>query len=265
MSRIAELFVRIRDEKRIALMPYLTVGFPERTSTPDLVEALAAAGADIFELGVPFSDPLADGATIQRASQQALANGVNLPFCIETVAGLRARGVQAPLLLMGYFNPFFRYGVEKVCADAAAAGVDGLIVPDLPPAEAQELHAAARANGLDLIFFVAPTSSQERMAQAGRLGSGFLYCVSLAGVTGARSSLSDDLEPFLQRVRQHTDLPLVVGFGISTPDHVARVAKSAQGAIVGSALINTIDQLAPAERVAGAADYIRALHAATNI
>lgn len=259
MSRIGEVFGRLRAEGRVALMPYLMVGFPERESTLALVPALEAAGAAMFELGVPFSDPLADGATVQRAGQRAIENGVRLPFCLETVAALRAKGVRAPLILMGYFNPFFRYGVERLCADAAAAGADGLIVPDLPPGEAGELHAACKANGLDLIFFVSPTSSDERVAEAARLGSGFLYCVSLAGVTGARSSLSADLGPFLERVRRHTDLPLVVGFGISTADHVAEVARYAQGAIVGSALINVIEELPPEQLVAGSAAFVQRL------
>jgi tryptophan synthase alpha chain len=265
MSRIATLFQALEREPRIALMPYLTVGFPEKHDTLELIPALEAAGADMFELGVPFSDPLADGATVQRASQRALANGVHLPFCVETVRELRVRGVRAPLLLMGYFNPFFRYGLERLCHDAAAAGADGLIVPDLPPAEAHELHAASKAAGLDLIFFVAPTSPDERIAQAGRLGSGFLYCVSLAGVTGARSQMSSDLESFLARVRRLADLPLVVGFGISTPEHVARVAQIARGAIVGSALINMIEELPPAQRVAGAAAFIAGLRSQTAV
>jgi tryptophan synthase alpha chain len=244
MSRIAAVFARLAAQRRVALMPYLTIGFPERESTLELV---------------PFSDPLADGATIQRASQRALANGVNLAFCIETASQLRAGGVQAPLLLMGYFNPFFRYGLQKLCADAAAAGVDGLIVPDLPPAEAQELHAASKAAGLDLIFFVAPTSPDERIAQAARLGSGFLYCVSLAGVTGARGELAADLEQFLARVRRHAELPLVVGFGISSAAHVARVGAVAQGAIVGSALISALDRLPPEELISGASAFIAGL------
>jgi tryptophan synthase alpha chain len=259
MSRIAATFQSLAAEHKVAIMPYLTVGFPERNSTIELVPALEAAGADLFELGVPFSDPLADGATIQRAGERALRNGINVPFCLETVAQLRARGVVAPLLLMGYCNPFLRYGAARLCHELAASGGDGLIVPDLPPSEAHALYTACQANALDLIFFVAPTSSDERIAQAARLGSGFLYCVALAGVTGARSDLAADLGAFLQRVRRHTDLPLVVGFGISRPEHVAEVARYAEGAIVGSALINTLDQLPPDERVAGAAAFVRGL------
>ncbi|MBK9713687.1 MAG: tryptophan synthase subunit alpha [Kouleothrix sp.] len=259
MSRIAETFARLRSEGRAALMPYLMVGFPERDSALELAPALEAAGADLFELGVPFSDPLADGATIQRASERALANGVRLSFCLETVAALRARGLRAPLVLMGYFNPFLRYGLARVAADAAAAGVDGLIIPDLPPEEASEFQAICRAAGLDLILFVAPTTPDERIAQIARLASGFIYCVSLTGVTGARRDLWPGLPAFLERVRRHTDLPLVVGFGISSAEHVRQVGEHADGAIVASALVSTIEALPANERAAGAGAFLRGL------
>jgi tryptophan synthase alpha chain len=240
-------------------MPYLMVGFPERTSALELAPALEAAGADLFELGVPFSDPLADGATIQRASERALANGVRLPFCLETVAALRGRGVVAPIVLMGYFNPFLRYGLDRLAVDAASAGADGLIIPDLPPEEAAECRAACRAVGLDLVFFVAPTTPDERIAQIARLASGFIYCVSLTGVTGARRELWAGLPDFLTRVRRHTMLPLVVGFGISTAAHVRQVGAHAEGAIVASALINAIEPLPPEEWASGAAAFLRGL------
>jgi tryptophan synthase alpha chain len=259
MSRIAETFARLQAAGRTAIMPYLMVGFPERDSALELVPALEAAGADLFELGVPFSDPLADGATIQRAGERALANGVSVPFCLETVAALRARGVRAPLVLMGYFNPFLRYGLARLAADAAAAGADGLIIPDLPPEEAAECQAVCRAHGLDLIFFAAPTTPDERIAEIATMASGFIYCVSLTGVTGARRDLSADLPAFLARVRRHTDLPLVVGFGISRAEHVRQVGAHADGAIVGSALVSTIETLAPEERASGAAAFLREL------
>jgi tryptophan synthase alpha chain len=263
MSRIAETFARLRREGRLALMPYLTVGFPERQSTLDLVPALEAAGASLFELGVPFSDPLADGATIQRATQRALDNGVNLAACIETVAALRARGVQAPLLLMGYYNPLLRYGIERACADLAVAGGDGWIIPDMPPEESADLHAAAAAHGLDLIMFVAPTTPDERIAAIAARASGFIYVVSLTGVTGARASLSANLGAVIERVRHVSDLPLVVGFGISSAAHVADVARIADGAIVGSALIAHLEQLPPATLVSGAAAFVADLLADT--
>jgi tryptophan synthase alpha chain len=259
MSRIAHTFERLRAARRTALMPYLMIGFPERESTLELVPALERAGADLLELGMPFSDPLADGATIQRAGQRALHNGVNLPFCLDTVATLRRKGVQAPLLLMGYYNPLLRYGVRRACADLATAGGDGWIVPDVPPEEALELHREATAHSLDLIMFVAPTTPDDRIAHIASLSSGFMYCVSITGVTGKRDTLWTGLGDFLGRVRQQTDLPLVVGFGISTAAHVAQVGSVADGAIVGSALINHIEQAAPAQMVDSAAAFIQAL------
>ncbi|MFL5801291.1 MAG: tryptophan synthase subunit alpha [Roseiflexaceae bacterium] len=259
MSRIAETFARLKSAGRTALMPYLMTGFPERDSALELAPALEAAGADLFELGIPFSDPLADGATIQRAGEQALANGVRLPFCIETVAMLRARGLKAPIVMMGYFNLFLQYGLDRFAADAVAAGADGLIVPDLPPEEAAECHAACRAAGLDLILLVAPTTTDERIAQIARLASGFIYCVSLTGVTGARRELWDGLPDFLERVRRHTDLPLSVGFGISSAAHVRQVGAHAEGAIVGSAMVSAIEAAAPDQRAEAAAAFLRSL------
>jgi tryptophan synthase alpha chain len=259
MSRIAETFTRLRAEGRAALMPFVTIGFPERESALDLVPALEAAGGDLFELGMPFSDPLADGATIQRATQRALANGVNFAYCLETVAALRERGVQAPLLLMGYYNPLLQYGIERANAELAAAGGDGWIVPDVPPEEAVELQRSARRHGLDLIMFVAPTTPEERIAAIVERASGFIYCVALTGVTGARRDLNLDLPPLLQRVRRYTKLPLVVGFGISTREHVAKVAEIADGAIVASALIDHIARLPPEQVVTGATEFVRGL------
>jgi tryptophan synthase alpha chain len=261
VSRIAETFAQLKAAGRTAMMPYLMVGFPERDSALELAPALEAAGADLFELGVPFSDPLADGATVQRAGEQALANGVRLPFCLETAAALRAAGLRAPLVLMGYFNPFLRYGLQRLAADAFAAGVDGLIIPDLPPEEAGECQAVLTAAGLDLIFLVAPTTPDERIAAIGRLASGFIYCVALTGVTGARRDLWDGLPDFLDRVRRFTDLPLVVGFGISSAAHVQQVSAHADGAIVASALIDHMDTLPPEQLVAGAAAFVRDLQA----
>jgi tryptophan synthase alpha chain len=259
MSRIAATFARLRAEGRTALMPYLTIGFPERDSTLELVPAMEAAGATLFELGVPFSDPLADGATVQRATQRALANGVTFAGCLATVARLRERGVQAPLLLMGYYNPLLRYGVERACRELAAAGGDGWIIPDMPPEEAGDLQAAAVAHGLDLIMFVAPTTPEERIIELVARASGFIYVVSLSGTTGARQDLAPGLADVLARVRRHTDLPLVVGFGISTAAHVAAVSQIADGAIVGSATITYVEQLPPDRLAEGAGVFIAGL------
>jgi tryptophan synthase alpha chain len=240
MTRITTTWERLRAEGRRALILYLTVGFPERESALEIVPRLIAAGADMIELGVPFSDPLAEGTTIQGATQRALANGVSVRYCLETARTLRERGVQAPLLLMGYLNPMLRYGVERFCRDSRDSGVDGLIFPDLPPEESGELQAACDQHGLDLIQFVAPTSTESRIAHVTQHATGFIYCVSVKGVTGARTELSADLPAFLDRVRGRTQTPLAVGFGISRPEHARRVAKIADGVVVGSALIDVI-------------------------
>lgn len=259
MSKIDATFSRLRAERRAALMPYLMLGYPEHDSVLDLAPALEAAGADLFELGIPFSDPLADGATIQRASERALANGVRLNDCLRTVAALRQQGVQVPLVPMGYYNPFLQYGLERFALEAAQAGADGVIIPDLPPEEAEECRAACQQAGLDLICFVAPTTPDERIAEIARIASGFLYCVALTGVTGARSELWEGLPAFLQRVRQQSDLPRVVGFGISTAAHVQQVSHYAEGAIVASALISLLERTPPAQQVEAAAAFVREL------
>ncbi len=240
MNRIETTWSHLAAEKRKALILYLTIGYPERELALELVPRLIAAGADMVELGVPFSDPLAEGVTVQGATQRALANGVTMRYCIETVHLLRERGVQAPLLFMGYMNPMLRYGVQRFCKDAQAAGVDGLIFPDLPPEESGELDEAARQHGIDLIQFLAPTSTKSRIAHVAEHARGFIYCVSVKGVTGARESLSSELPGFLDRVRTRTTTPLAVGFGISRPEHARRVAQLADGVIVGSALIDLL-------------------------
>ena len=244
MSRIGVCFEELGQTSRRALIMYLTVGFPRRDSATELVPAIIEAGADMIELGVPFSDPLADGATVQRATQTALANGVNVTYCLQTVRELRDASVAAPVLLMGHYNPLLQYGLAQFCADAATVGVDGLIIPDLPPEESTELHAACRAQGLDLIFLLAPTSTEERIAHAAGQASGFIYCVSLMGTTGARAELPAELPQFLRRVRGATHLPLAVGFGIAEPRHAQQVAAVADGIIVGSALLTIVEQAA---------------------
>ncbi len=259
MGRIGETFARLRREGRTALMPYLTMGYPARDSALDLVPAGARAGADLIELGVPFSDPLADGATIQAASQRALANGMTLALCLEQAAALRAAGARVPFVLMGYYNPILQMGLERFAHRAAAAGIDGAIVPDLPPEESGALRAALRDREIDLIFLLAPTADQARLRAIASRASGFLYLVSLVGVTGARERLPAELEAFVARVRAVTDLPLAVGFGIGSPEQAARVARIADGAIVGSALIRTVGE---SERpVEAAQGFVAALRA----
>lgn len=240
MSHIATVFENLRRVGRTALMPYLTMGYPQRESALALVPALIEAGADLIELGVPFSDPLADGATIQAAAQQALANGMTLSLCLEQATVLRERGVAVPFVLMGYYNPIFQMGLEYFGRRVAAAGIDGVIIPDLPPEESDILRSALRAQEVDLIFLLPPTSDDERVQFVAERTSGFLYLVSLTGVTGARDDLPPDLESFVARVRSVSELPLAVGFGISTPAQAAQIACVADGVIVGSALIKAI-------------------------
>ena len=263
MSRIGPTFDELARQGRRALIMYLTVGYPERESALELVPAIVEAGADMIELGVPFSDPLADGATVQRTTQRALLNGVRTSYCLETVQTLRAAGVQVPILFMGYYNPILQYGLDRFCADSRAVGVDGLIVVDLPPEEAHELHVRCRNNGLDLIFLLAPTSTPERIKEVAELASGFIYCVSLTGITGARAELPPELPHFLQRVRAVTDTPLAVGFGISEPRHAQQVAQVADGVAVGSALLNIVE--ASAEQGIGAVRaFVSSLRAAMD-
>lgn len=241
-ARIAAAFEAALGEGRAALMPYFTLGYPDPQTSLEIVTAVSQAGADLIELGLPFSDPLADGPTIQHSTQVALEAGTNLAKCLDLVADLRARGVRQPLILMGYFNPILAYGLERFVEQAARAGADGFIIPDLPPEEAGELEAVCRAHDLALVYLVAPTSTPERLALAAQRTSGFLYLVSLTGVTGARASLSPDLQAFVERVRAQAqpDLPLAVGFGISTPEQAAAVAGLVEGVIVGSALIEAV-------------------------
>lgn len=223
-------------------MPYYPVGYPDLTTSIDVIEALAKNGADLIEVGLSFSDPLADGPVIQKATQTALEMGVTTRQVIETVAELRRRGVDVPLILMGYYNPMLAYGLEKFVRDAMDAGADGFIIPDLPPEESSEFVGAIRESPLQppLITMLAPTTSDERMEQIARNARGFIYLVSVTGVTGARKDITTGLGELIGRVRQHTNVPVCVGFGISTPDQAAAVGQLADGVIVGSACVREI-------------------------
>lgn len=255
MSRIADTFKRLRAEKRTALIPYITAGDPSLAATEAIVPALVSGGADLIEIGIPYSDPLADGPTIQLAAQRALEAGTTIAKVHESVKQMRTQGVEVPLLYLVYYNCIFRQGEERFVADAAAAGIDGLIVPDLPLEASESLRQKAKDAGLDLIYLLAPTSTPERIKRTAEQASGFIYCVSLTGVTGVRTHISAALEPFLSRVREVTDIPLAVGFGISTPDQAAQVAGVADGVIVGSALINTIHENASSPESAAEVAY----------
>jgi tryptophan synthase alpha chain len=263
-SRVASAFAACKAEHRAALIVFVTGGYPTLEMTDRLLPALVAGGADLIEIGVPFSDPLADGPTVQHASQVALEHGTTLADCLAAVRRAREAGVTVPIVFLGYANPFYQYGLERLALDAAAAGLDGFIVPDLPVEESDEFLEPFRAAGRDLIFLLAPTSTEARIKAVAERGSGFVYCVSLTGVTGARDRLSEELPAYIARVRSLVDLPLAIGFGISTPEHVRQTAALANGVVVASALINHLDRLPLEEQPAAATAFLRDFAAATN-
>jgi len=256
MSRITSVFSRTGHK---ALIPYVTVGYPSVEDTLEVVPLLADSGCDIVELGIPFSDPLADGATIQKASFCALKNGVSPKLCLEVAEEL-SRKVDVPLVFMTYFNPVLSYGLGKFCAACARSGVDGLIIPDLPPDEGSELEAITRKHNLDLIYLLAPTSSDERITLVADRARGFIYLVSVTGVTGARDSLPPELNSFVARVRKVARQPLCVGFGISTPEQARHVAEIADGVIVGSRII----QLMETDGLAAVGNFVSKLRRALD-
>lgn len=263
-DRIREAFEQARVEGRIALVPYVTVGFPEIDLTTDIVRAVVDGGADVVELGVPFSDPLGDGPTIQASGHRALLNGVTPETCIATARDIRGAGIDVPIVFMGYYNNIFSRGLDEYCSRVSEAGVDGLIVADLPAQEAGPLQDAADRVGLGVIPLLALTSTDEAIEHACARAAGFVYCISVLGVTGARATMSERVEGLARNVRKYTDLPVAIGFGISNAGHVAEVAKYADGAVVGSALIDRLaegDSAGAAER-AGA--YIRSLARGTS-
>jgi len=237
LSRIASIFDQ---SGHTALIPYVTVGYPSIEATLKVVPLLASSGCDIVELGIPFSDPLADGATIQKASFHALQNGVTPKLCLEVAAQL-SQMVETPLVFMTYFNPVLSYGLTNFCSACTKSGIDGLIIPDLPLEEGSELEATTLRENLDLIYLLAPTSTDERIKLVAEKSRGFIYLVSLTGVTGARDKLSSELGTFVNRVRKAASQPLCVGFGISTPEQARQVANIADGVIVGSRLIQLME------------------------
>jgi tryptophan synthase alpha chain len=249
------MFERLRAESRLGVSMFVTIGYPHLEDTPSIVEALVGAGTDFIELGIPFSDPLAEGRTIQGSSQRALKNGVNVRFCIEAARKCRQR-VDVPLVFMGYINPILAYGLERFCADAAVAGIDGLIVADLSLEEGETIAAACRAAGLDLILFVAPTSTEERVRTVATLATGFIYCISVTGVTGSRETVAGGVDAMLQSIRALTDTPLALGFGISRPEHLEQLRGKVDAAIVGAALVDHITEEDPA---GSAAAFVRTL------
>ena len=262
-NRLDTTFARLRSAAELGLFPYLTAGFPDRATCRALLDTVAASGADGLELGVPFSDPLADGVTLQRAGARALEQGTTLSDAFELAAGVRERH-DLPLVLMSYLNPLLAHGLERVARDGAAAGLDAVIVPDLPFEESDELRGSCAEAGLHLVQMVAPTSGSERLARVGAVASGFVYCVALVGTTGARAALAPELPGFLAAARRVIRSPLVVGFGISTPNHLAGLVGQADGAIVASALTDLIERTDPREQLPAVASFVRELKVATR-
>lgn len=262
MSRIAATFERLREERRLGVIAYLTVGYPTLDLTPALVRTAATSGADLIELGIPFSDPLADGRTIQASSQAALKGGVTVGKALGTAAAAR-RLTDVPILFMTYLNPILAFGLERFCRAAREAGIDGLIVPDLPPAEAGELRRWAADSDLGLVFFVAPTSSPESIAAACAASTAFVYCIALTGVTGARQALDPAVLPLIDTVRRVTTLPIAVGFGISRPEHLQALEGKADAAIIASALLDAIGQ-APEDALTQVAHFLQPLRRSTR-
>lgn len=258
-TRVTRLFERTRAEGRAAMMPFITASYPELDSTTSMIRALVDGGGDLIELGMPFSDPIADGPTVQRAGQRALDNGFVPALGFEAVSELRAQGVDTPILFMGYYNPVHAYGLEAYVAECARVGVDGLIIPDLPPEESDQLLEACARHGVHLIYLLAPTSTPERVDAVLQRANGFIYLVAVTGITGARSELQTGLADYVARVRRHTSLPLAIGFGISTREHVVAVEKLADGVIVASALIDRLERVSSDELLVEARDFVRNL------
>ena len=268
MSRIEVTLAALKAQGRKALIPYVMAGFPYADVTPDLMHGMVAAGADIIELGVPFSDPSADGPVIQKAGEKALALGIGTTQVLAIVKAFRTTDNRTPVVLMGYANPVERYdlrhGKDAFIRDASAAGVDGVLVVDYPPEECEDFAASLRAHGMDLIFLLAPTSTDERMQQVAQVASGYVYYVSLKGVTGSGALNTAEVEAALPRIRQHVHVPVGVGFGIRDAETAKAIGQVADAVVIGSRLIQVIEPQ-PHERVVAAAmDFLRPIRAALD-
>ena len=268
MSRIQATFKELQRQGRTALIPYVTAGFPFPDITPELMHGMAAAGADIIELGVPFSDPMADGPVIQKAGEQALAAGVGTRQVLEMVREFRSRDSKTPVVLMGYANPVERYdlmhGQDAFVRDAAQSGVDGILIVDYPPEECEAFAATLKANGLDLIFLLAPTSTDERMRQVARVASGYVYYVSLKGVTGAGNLDTGAVAQMLPRIRRHVQIPVGVGFGIRDAATAQAIGKVADAVVIGTRIIQLLQPQPRGQAVAAAADFLRGIRQALD-
>ena len=250
MSRISAAFAQLKREGKKGFIPFITAGDPDLATTGELLVELSLSGATVIELGVPFSDPMADGPVVQRASERALRHGFGVEEVLETAAKARQR-MDIPLVLFSYFNPLLQFGIERLAAEAERAGVDGVLATDLTPEESGEFSAALNAHDLDLIFLVAPTSTDARLQMIAARASGFIYAISRAGVTGARNNINAEAERLVSRVRKFSELPVAVGFGISTAEQVAETCRYADAAVVGSAIVAEI------ERTTGASDLVQ--------
>jgi tryptophan synthase alpha chain len=264
MSRIQARFAELQAQGRKALIPFITAGDPEPGQTLPLMQALVAGGADIIELGVPFSDPMADGPTIQRASERALTYGISLRIVLGMVREFRKHDADTPVVLMGYANPVEAYGVEAFARDAKAAGVDGALIVDYPPEECATFAATLKANGLDPIFLLAPTSVEARYAEVGTMGSGYIYYVSLKGVTGSAAIDLDDVARRIPAIRDKVGLPVGVGFGIRDAASAARIAGVADAVVIGSRIIEIIEQSTPGEAPARVSEFLRGVRVAMD-
>ena len=268
MSRIASTFEKLRASNRKALIPYITAGFPYTDITPDLLHAMVDAGADVIELGVPFSDPMADGPVIQRAGEKALAAGVGMTQVLEMVRTFRRRDSKTPVVLMGYANPVERYdlkhGQDAFVRDAAQAGVDGILIVDYPPEECEEFAAKLRANGMDLIFLLAPTSTDERMRQVARVASGYVYYVSLKGVTGAGHLDTGAVEQMLPRIRQQVKIPVGVGFGIRDAATAKAIGRVADAVVIGTKIIQLVEEIPRSGVLPAVSGFLREVRSALD-
>jgi tryptophan synthase alpha chain len=256
MGRLGDTFVRLRGEQRGGLIAYVTAGDPDAPRSEEILVALAEGGADVLEVGVPFSDPVADGPVIQRASERALAAGMTLNGTLDLVARLRTR-IETPIVLFTYANPVLRMGPAAFAERARAAGADGVLMLDYPVEEAAPLRAPLVAAGLDPIFLISPTTTDVRLARSAQLGAGFLYLISRLGVTGARDEVASGASALVKRVRQHSPMPVALGFGISRPEQVAAVCRHADAAVVGSAIVNVVAQHASNDAAAAVGDFVR--------
>ena len=258
-NRIDKKLTSLKSNNQLAVVPYLTVGYPNISSSYEIASSLLDSGADMLELGIPFSDPLADGPTIQMTNFRALENGVNLDTAFKLVQKLRIDNNESPLIFMGYYNPFLNYGISKFTSYAASIGIDGVIIPDLPAEESGELARECAKHNIHLIPLLAPTSTEERIVAACVNAGGFIYCVSLTGVTGSKNKFSQNVERLVNKIRKHTDLPILVGFGVSNKSDIQQIANFADGAIVGSALLDVISRADTNKEVPEARKFIEGL------